>query len=82
MEHIIDVLHGVSQSIAIGNADLAQVDPVRDLRQILAVAGREVVDHPDGMPVVDQRIDDMRPDKPGSPRHEVGMGCVVIHHSP
>ena len=83
MQHVIHVgTRGVTRGVTrhpIRDRSLVQVDTVREVCQVLALAGREVVDDSDPHTCIEKSLNEVRSDKTGSAGHQKGLVGKLRH---
>ncbi len=70
MEHEISALGGPADRRQVGDAALHHLDAIAHALQVLALAGREVVEHDDRVAAPHQGLDEVRADEPRAARDQ------------
>jgi hypothetical protein len=72
MEDRVDAVDGTRHEIGVGDVAVQELDAVGNVLGAARVVdlGDEAVENAHGVPSLEQRLGEMRPDEPGSPGHE------------
>ena len=79
MQHIIHVGTRRVTRGTVRDRSPVQVDTVREVCQVLALAGREVVDDSDPRTCIEKSLNEVRSDKTGSAGHQKRL-VGKLHH--
>ena len=76
----LDSVDGARRVRGVAEVAELEVDPVRDVGEVLPATGRQVVDHTNLVTERQQAVDDVRADEAGAPGDEAarwvtGQGC-------
>jgi len=78
VQDVADALDGALDVARAPQVAFDELDPVEERGDVVALAGREVVEHADALALGEERLDDVRADEAGATGHEVlGHSCLL-----
>ena len=70
MEHVVHATDRAMRDVDVGEVAVNELD-LRQVREVLALAGDQAVDHANGFATTDEGFGEMGPDEPGAPGDEI-----------